>query len=128
MTLFRLRPNIRAVVMMVMNDKNQKCILISNDDAEQDAAGFVDESEETTLEQEVWCKVASVSGKEIATMGQNTIKPALKVTLWAEEYNDQDSVEIDGLLYGVYRTYRPGQDEIELYLERKGGVSRSGDD
>ena len=114
--------------MMVMNDKNQKCILISNDDAEQDAAGFVDESEETTLEQEVWCKVASVSGKEIATMGQNTIKPALKVTLWAEEYNDQETVEIDGLLYGVYRTYRPGQDEIELYLERKGGVSRSGED
>ena len=112
---------------MIMNDKNQRCRLLAYETVE-DAAGFMDE--ENTIESavDVWCKVASVSGKEIATMGQNTIKPALKVTLWAEEYNDQDSVEIDGLLYGVYRTYRPGQDEIELYLERKGGVSRSGDD
>ena len=112
---------------MIMNDKNQKCKLLSYETAE-DAAGFVDETNTTESAVDVWCKVASVSGKEIATMGQNNIRPALKVTLWAEEYNDQETVEVDGLLYGVYRTYRPGQDEVELYLERKGGVSRSGED
>ena len=112
---------------MVMNDKNQKCILISNDNAEQDAAGFVDDSTETIAEKEVWCKVASVSGKEIATFGQNDIKPALKVTLWADEYTEQETVVVDGLAYGVYRTYRPGQDEVELYLERKGGVNYGND-
>ncbi len=112
---------------MTMNDKNQKCILLSNDEAERDEAGFVDESEETTLEKEVWCKVSSVSGKEIATFGQNDIKPALKVTLWADEYADEETVIVDGLAYGVYRTYRPGQDEVELYLERKGGVNYGND-
>ena len=93
---------------MVLNDKNQKCILISNDNAEQDAAGFVDDSAETIAEKEVWCKVASVSGKEIATFGQNNVKPALKITLWADEYAEQETVIVDGLAYGVYRTYRPG--------------------
>lgn len=107
---------------MIMNDKNQKCKLLSYETVE-DAAGFVDD--ENTIESavEVWCKVASVSGKEIATFGQNDIKPALKITLWADEYAEQETVIVDGLAYGVYRTYRPGQDEVELYLERKGGVN-----
>ena len=66
-----------------MNDKNQRCTLLAYETVE-DAAGFVDE--ENTIESavEVWCKVASVSGKEIATMGQNNIKPALKMCAQAD--------------------------------------------
>ena len=105
-------------------DKNQKCTLIPPAaEPVVDEAGFMAETEETETGKTVWCKVSSVTAYEIATMGQNTIKPSLKVTLWADEYNGEEEVEIDGLMYGVYRTYQTGQDEIELYLERKGGVN-----
>ena len=104
---------------MVLNDKNQRATLVSYISA-QDSSGFTGESER--VETVVWCKVASVSGNEIATMGQNNIKPSLRITVWVAEYCGQDEVEIDGVPYGVYRTYQPGMDEIDLYLERKGGL------
>ena len=106
---------------MILNDKNQKCQLVSYVST-QDASGFAPDEPEM-IKQTVWCKVSSVSGTEIAAFGQNNIKPSMKVTLWAAEYADQDEVIVGNSIYGVYRTYRTGMDEIELYLERKGGVS-----
>lgn len=106
----------------MLNDKNTKCTLLSYSVAE-DPAGFVDDAGTVEERTTVWCKVQSVSGREIATMGQNNIKPSLKVTLWVNEYANQDTVEVDGKVYGVYRTYQNSADEIELYLERKAGAS-----
>lgn len=109
---------------MIFNDKNQRCTLIApSAEPVVDEAGFEVETDEPAGQRTVWCKVTSVTAYEIATMGQNNIKPSLKVTLWANEYGGETEVEIEGLTYGVYRTYQPGQDEIELYLERKGGVN-----
>ena len=105
---------------MILNDKNQRCTLVSYE-YEQDSSGFAPDRP-GAIRQEVWCKVSSITGAEFARMGQNSIKPSLRVTLWANEYAGQDVVVIDGLPYGVYRTYQPGMDEIELYLERKAGV------
>ena len=102
-----------------MSDNNQRCYLITYI-SDQDDSGF-EPDEPQEICKRVWCKVESVSGREFARMGQNNIRPQLRVTLWASEYDDQDTVEIDGKKYGVYRTFRPGADEIELYLERKAG-------
>lgn len=38
------------------------------------------------------------------------------------DYNGEDELELDGLRYGIYRTYNVSQDDIELYCEKKEGV------
>ena len=104
---------------MNMSDKNQRCYLITYFST-QDDSGFEPDNP-TEIRKKVWCRIESVSGKEFARMGQNNIRPQLRVTLWASEYDDQDTVEIDGKKYGVYRIFQAGADEVELYLERKSG-------
>lgn len=108
------------MIRAMVSDKNQLCGLVSYTET-QDSAGFTGDSR-TRIAKQVWCGVSSVSGQEIARFGQNGIKPALKVAVWADEYDDQEEVLVNGKLYGVYRTYQSGADEVELYLERKAGV------
>ena len=104
---------------MSVGDKNNRCFLISYV-SKQDESGFeADEPKE--IRRKVWCKVESASGREFARMGQNNIRPQRRVTLWAYEYDEQDTVELDGKKYGVYRTFQPNPEEVELYLERKAG-------
>lgn len=71
---------------------------------------------------EVFCSVKSITRAEWAAVGHRGLKPAMCVTLWAEEYQGELTAEYDGQRYGVYRTYQPNSCEIELYLEKKGGV------
>ena len=102
-----------------VGDKNNRCYLISYV-SKQDESGFeADKPKE--IRRKVWCKVESASGRECARMGQNNIRPQRRVTLWANEYDEQDTVELEGKKYGVYRTFQPNPEEIELYLERKAG-------
>lgn len=104
---------------MSVGDKNNRCFLISYV-SKQDESGFeADKPKE--IRRKVWCKVESASGREFARMGQNNIRPQRRVTLWAYEYDEQDTLELDGKKYGVYRTFQPNPEEIELYLERKAG-------
>ena len=37
------------------------------------------------------------------------------------DYNGEDTLEYDGKLYGIYRTFLARGDVIELYCEKKGG-------
>ncbi|MBO6015681.1 MAG: phage head closure protein [Lachnospiraceae bacterium] len=104
---------------MSVGDKNQRCYLISYV-SDQDDAGFEPDTPQE-IRKKVWCKVESISGREFARMGQNNIRPQCRVTLWADEYDEQDTVELEGKKYGVYRTFQPNPEEVELYLERKAG-------
>lgn len=106
---------------MAVGDKNNRCYLISYV-SDQDSSGFEPDTQQE-VRKKAWCKVESVSGCEFARMGQNNIRPSCRVTVWANEYSDQDTVEVDGKKYGVYRTFQPNPEEIELYLERKAGDS-----
>ena len=102
-----------------VGDKNNRCYLISYV-SKQDESGFeADKPKE--IRRKVWCKVESASGREFARMGQNNIRPQRRVTLWANEYDEQDTVELEGKKYGVYRTFQPNPEEVELYIERKAG-------
>lgn len=71
---------------------------------------------------EVFCSIKSSTRAEWAAVGQRGVKPAMCVTVWAEEYEGELTAEFGGQRYGVYRTYQPNPGEIELYLEKKGGV------
>ena len=70
-----------------------------------------------------YCQLSSVSQSEWFEAGRNGLKAEYRAVLDAEEYAGEEIAEINGIRYGVYRTYRTKSDTIELYLERKAGVN-----
>lgn len=76
--------------------------------------------QETT--RDVFCNVSSVSAQEFFDAGQAGLNPEWRVTMFAPDYNGETIVELNGVRYGVYRTYLGKNETIELYLERKAGV------
>ena len=105
--------------MRKVDDKNSTCMLITQT-AVTDAEGF-QAFEEASVE--VWCSIESVTQHEFFEAGRDDIRAEYKVTLNVDDYDGQRIVEIDGSRYAVYRTYRPGADDIELYLEDKAGLN-----
>lgn len=71
---------------------------------------------------EVFCTVNSVSRSEFFDAGRNGLNPAYVFTIFGDDYDGEETVEFHGQRYGVYRTYRAG-DDMELYAERKGGTN-----
>ena len=39
-----------------------------------------------------------------------------------DEYQGEEIAILNGARYGIYRTYSPNGEEMELYLEQKAGV------
>ena len=86
----------------------------------------VDSLGEVTFEEtsrEVYANVASSSQSEWFTAHRDDINAVYKLVMYSFEYNDETIVEMDGVRYGVYRTYISSIDRIELYLEEKAGVT-----
>lgn len=71
---------------------------------------------------EVYCGVSSISASEWFEAGRAGLKPEYRVTMFAPDYQGEEIAELDGVRYGIYRTYLGGNETIELYLERKAGV------
>lgn len=73
---------------------------------------------------EVYCGVGSITRAEFASAGRNGLNPAYMFTVFAADYQGEQTVRYDGDAYSVYRTYkRPDDDYIEIYVERKGGTN-----
>lgn len=70
----------------------------------------------------VYCNMTSVTSKEWFEAGRNGMKPQLRMVIHKLCYHGEPEVEHKGVAYSVYRTYENGN-EMELYLERKAGVS-----
>lgn len=75
---------------------------------------------ETT--REVYCGLSSVTREEWAQAGQRGLNPEYRATMFAPDYNGEGLAELDGVRYGIYRTYLGRSETIELYLGRKAGV------
>lgn len=71
---------------------------------------------------EVYCSVASITRAEWYDAAMVQLKPEYKVTMFAPDYEGEQTAEYDGVRYGVFRTYRGQNETLELYLERKAGV------
>lgn len=108
-------------------------ILIRPSVRQQDADGVWRTTEET--QREVFARVDSVERSEFFAAGQKGLRPELRVTLAAIEYEGEQVCAVDGVRYAVYRTYRTTGDayyrtnrkaldidEMELYLQREVGV------
>lgn len=70
----------------------------------------------------VFCSVKNVTRTEWADAAHLGMKATYCVTVWADEYGGETVAILDGVRYGIYRTYQPNPEEIELYLEQKAGV------
>lgn len=76
----------------------------------------------TETSKEVFCYTRSVTRSEFFQAGRNGLNPAFVFTIFGDDYSGEETVEYRGSRYGVYRTYRVG-DDLELYAERKGGTN-----
>ncbi len=70
---------------------------------------------------EVFCQVNSVTRAEFFEGGRNGLNPEYRFTMFFGDYNGEREVIYKGNAYSVYRTYHARTDDLELYVERKGG-------
>lgn len=70
----------------------------------------------------VYCNIASVSGSEWMEAGRIGIVPQYKLTVFEYDYQGEEIAELNGIRYGIYRTYLGKNENLELYLQRKSGV------
>ena len=66
--------------------------------------------------------LGSISAAEYFEAGRSGLKPQLRVSMFAPDYQGETTGEVNGARYGVSRTYMASDDTIELYLERKAGI------
>lgn len=71
---------------------------------------------------EIFCQVKNVKRSEWAAAAHNGKRAAYCVTVWADEYQGEEVAILNGTRYGIYRTYSPNGEDLELYLEQKAGV------
>lgn len=76
----------------------------------------------TETRRDVYCNLSSVSASEWFDGGRAGLNPEYRATMFVYDYNGERIAELDGVRYGVYRTYLAQNEFIELYLERKAGV------
>ena len=71
---------------------------------------------------DVFCNIASVSANEWFEAGRAGMQAALKVTMFAPDYQGEQIAVVEGVRYGIYRTYHAKNETLELYLERRAGI------
>lgn len=83
-----------------------------------------DYKQEVTTEtrSQIFAKKKSVSRTEFYNGGKAGLQPEFRLKTAVIDYNGELEVELDGVRYGIYRTYNVSADYIELYCEKKGGV------
>lgn len=86
----------------------------------QDDNGVWRITEET---RDIFARVDSITQSEFYDAGRNGINPDYKFTVFRWDYNGESVIKYNGLRYGVYRTFAKNTDELELYVERKGGTN-----
>lgn len=75
----------------------------------------------TTTGRDVIADVHSVSRSEWFEGGRNGLNPEYEMRIHQGEYQNEEMLSYDGIVYSIYRTFRDG-DIIELYVEKKKGA------
>lgn len=75
-------------------------------------------ADENEIEKEVFATVESVTQNEFFSAAQSGFRSEYKITLWASDYNNQDTVILpfSPLQYSIYRRYYRNDEKVELYL------------
>ena len=102
-------------------DRTAELILYSETETQDDRGVY----QKTETSKTVYCQVNSVTQSEFFEAGRNGLNPEYKFTMFGPDYNGERTVGYDGARYAVYRTYQTRGDNIELYVQREGGVNGS---
>lgn len=100
-------------------DRSNVMYLIKQTETQDEIGQFIP-TEEKRL---VYCDVRSVSRSEWFEAGRNGLQPSFIFVMFAPDYEGEKIVEFDGRRYGVYRTFIAKNEQIELYVEEKGGIN-----
>lgn len=100
-------------------DRSEVITLVSERKTQNDFGVW----ETTKTSRDVFCQVDSVTRSEFFEAGRNGLNPEFRFTMFAGDYEGEQIVIYKGKSYGVYRTYIGRTDDIELYVERKGGTN-----
>ena len=104
-------------------DRSNTCELLAVTKA-KDEYGV---SRETVTARMVYCAVQSVTRAEFFDAGRSGLNPEYRLTMFAWDYQGEPMLRYNGKTYSIYRTYVSKTDEIELYVERKGGTNGKGE-
>lgn len=99
-------------------DRADVCMLI----AETYTKDALNQHIPAETERQVFCNVFNVTRAEFVAAGQAGLNPDLKLTMFFGDYNGEKIVKFHGERYGVYRTFTPDEETVELYLAKKVGV------
>ena len=72
---------------------------------------------------DVFAQVDSVTRSEFFDGGQNGLKPEYRFTLFFGDYEGESELIYNGVTYSIYRSYYGRRDDVELYVEKKAGVT-----
>lgn len=76
---------------------------------------------ENIIKRKVFCQVQSIQQKEFFEAGRNGLNPQYRFIVFFGNYQGEELIEYKGDTYSIYRTYHKENDQLELYVERKGG-------
>lgn len=85
----------------------------------EDDLGQVDSTESYT--HQVFCHKRSAPQSEFFQAGTIGIKAACVLEVYTAEYNDDETVLIEGTVFHIYRTYERPDEKTELYCEVRRG-------
>lgn len=107
-------------VVITMTDKknptlNDICTLIS-ETFESDAVG---NQIPAISETEVFCGELAITEREFYDAAQTGIRPETAVIVNSMDYDGQEKVSFNGMIYSVLRRYPRVDEFTELYLQRK---------
>lgn len=78
---------------------------------------------ETPMERLVYCAELPVNSSEFYNAGQSGIKPEHLLVIDLEEYDGETALKYEDKTYSIYRTYPRGGGLLELYCNKKAGIT-----
>lgn len=75
------------------------------------------------VRRKVYANVTSVSASEWYEGGRSGLNPEYRVRMFKYDYDGEEILEYHGRAYAIYRRYEERGDVIELYAERRQGVT-----
>ena len=76
----------------------------------------------TAVRTEIYCKQKSIKQSEFYQASQAGLKPEFVIETSMFDYSGEEIIEVDGVLYKIYRTFERDDEIIELYCIQKAGV------
>lgn len=99
-------------------DRSNVIYLVSEEYTQDEIGQYVS----TETKRMVFCDVRSITRAEWFEAGRNGMQPSFVFVIFGPDYQDEKIVEYNGSRYGVYRTYAVRNDQLELFVEGKGGI------